>query len=255
MANEGGFMRRTIFLIASVVVSAFFLWVALRGVDFQQVLISIQQAEMGWIIVSFLGITAGLWTRGIRWQGLLDFKPARLKTCHILNLGFMLNLLPLRVGEVARSILIMREGVPVVTAATSVVLERLIDTLLVVILLVFSITQIPNTPSEIIRWTTVFGAAVVVAFSIMVFFVRFPGIGQVIRSTTHRAKTADSFEKRYLRHRLDIDFVGLFFHHPVRINIGAEYPQWRWLGTERKQPYIINLTWVDTGFFGQCSAA
>ena len=115
-------MRRAIFLIASVVVSVFFLWLALRGVDFQQVLNSIQHAEIGWIIIAFIGITAGLWTRGVRWRGLLDFKPQLLKTCHILNLGFMLNLLPLRVGEVARSILIMREGVPVVTAATSVVL-------------------------------------------------------------------------------------------------------------------------------------
>src|SRR5215216_3313607 len=149
-------MRRTIFLIASVVVSVFFLWIALRGVDFQQVMQSIKQAEIGWIIVSFIGITAGLWTRGIRWQGLLDFKPPRLKTCHILNLGFLLNLLPLRIGEVARSILITREGVPVVTAATSVVLERLIDTLLVVITLVLSITRIPNTPPEIIKPTTVF---------------------------------------------------------------------------------------------------
>lgn len=170
-------MRRTIFIIASLLVSAFFLWLALRGVDFQQVMKSIQQAEIGWIVLSFIGITAGLWLRGIRWHGLLDFKPPRLITCHILNLGFMLNLLPLRVGEVARSVLIMREGVPLVTAATSVVLERLIDTLLVVILLVFSITRIPNTPPEIIRPTTLFGVAVVIAFAIMVFFARFPTIG------------------------------------------------------------------------------
>jgi hypothetical protein len=45
-------MRRIIFLIASVVVSGFFLWVALRGVDFQQVMKSIQQAEISWILVS-----------------------------------------------------------------------------------------------------------------------------------------------------------------------------------------------------------
>ncbi len=179
-------MRRTIFLIASVVVSVFFLWVALRGVDFQQVMQSIQQAEIGWIIVSFIGITAGLWTRGVRWQGLLDFKPALVKTCHILNLGFLLNLLPLRVGEVARSILIMREGVPVVTAATSVVLERLIDTLLVVIMLVFSITNISNTPPEIIQPTTIFGAAVVFAFAVMVFFARFPAIGHRVLATVER---------------------------------------------------------------------
>ncbi len=179
-------MRRTIFLIASLVVSIFFLWVALRGVDFQQVLKSIQQAEVGWIIVSAIGITAGLWTRGIRWHGLLDFKPPLLKTCHITNLGFLLNLLPLRVGEVARSILIMREGVPVVTAATSVVLERLIDTLLVVIMIVFSIIRIPTVPPEIIKPTIVFGAAVVFAFAVMVFFARFPVVGHRVLTAVER---------------------------------------------------------------------
>ncbi|MEP6985203.1 MAG: lysylphosphatidylglycerol synthase transmembrane domain-containing protein [Chloroflexota bacterium] len=179
-------MRRTIFLVASLVVSVFFLWVALRGVDFQQVLKSIQQAEIGWIIASFLGITAGLWLRGVRWYFLLDFKPPLLKTCHILNLGFLLNLLPFRIGEVARSLLITREGVPVVTAATSVVLERLIDTLLVVILLVFSITRIPNTPPEIIKPTIVFGAAVVFAFAVMVFFARFPIIGHRVLAFIER---------------------------------------------------------------------
>lgn len=179
-------MRRTIFIIASVVVSGFFLWIALRGVDFQEVVKSIQRADMGWIVIASICITAGLWTRGIRWHGLLNFKPPRLKICHILNLGFMLNLLPLRVGEVARSILVMREGVPVVTAATSVILERLIDTLLVVLLLVFSITRIPNTPSEIIKPTTLFGAAVVVVFAVMVFFSRFPNIGHQVLAFVER---------------------------------------------------------------------
>src|SRR6185436_8485861 len=95
-------------------------------------------------------------------------------------------LLPFRVGEVARSLLIMREGVPVVTAATSVILERLIDTLLVVIILVFSITRIPTAPPEITQPTTVFGVAVVVAFAIMVFFARFPIIGYKVLELVER---------------------------------------------------------------------
>ena len=122
-------------------------------------------------------ITFGLWLRGVRWYGLLDFKAPLLQVCHILNLGFLLNLLPLRVGEVARTLLVTRAGVPVVTAATSIVLERMLDTLLVVVLLVFAIGRIPNAPPEIIRPTTLFGIAVVIAFLVMIFFARFPVIG------------------------------------------------------------------------------
>lgn len=170
-------MRRAIFIIASVAVSGLFLWLAVRDVNLDEVFTNIRQAEFGWILLSMIFISFGLWLRGVRWYGLLDFKAPLLQVCHILNLGFLLNLLPLRVGEVARTLLVTRAGVPVVTAATSIVLERMLDTLLVVILLVIAIARIPNAPPEIIRPTTLFGVAVVVAFLVMIFFARFPVIG------------------------------------------------------------------------------
>jgi glycosyltransferase 2 family protein len=170
-------MRRTVFIIVSVAVSGLFLWLAVRDVDLNEVFTNIRQAEFGWIVLSMVFISFGLWLRGVRWYGLLDFKAPLLQVCHMLNLGFMLNLLPLRVGEVARSLLVTRAGVPVVTAATSIVLERMIDTLLVVILLVFAISRIPNIPPDITRTATAFGIAVVAAFVVMIFFARFPAIG------------------------------------------------------------------------------
>lgn len=179
-------MRKAIFIIASIAVSALFLWLALRDVPLADVVTSIQQADFGWIVFSALTISAGMWLRGIRWYGLLDFKAPLIQVCHILNLGFLLNLLPLRIGEVARSLLVTRAGVPVVTAATSVVLERMIDTLLVVILLVISITRVPNIPQEVASTTTFFGVAVVTAFLVMVFFARFPSIGHQVLGLVER---------------------------------------------------------------------
>jgi uncharacterized protein (TIRG00374 family) len=117
-----------------------------------------------------------MWARGVRWHGLLDFRAPFLRTAHTLNLGFMLNLLPLRAGEVARTLLINRAGVPVMTAATSVIFERLVDTLLVVLMLVISIGRVPNAPPEITGPTNFFGVAVVAAFAVLIFFARFPNI-------------------------------------------------------------------------------
>jgi hypothetical protein len=167
-------MRRTIFLIASVIVSAIFIWLAVRNVDLNQVFTSFTQANFAWVLMAFICISAGMWTRGVRWHGLLDFRAPFMQTAHTLNLGFMLNLLPLRAGEVARALLINRAGVPVMTAATSVIFERLVDTLLVVIMLVVGVSRVPNVPPEVTRTTTLFGAAVIVAFAVMVFFARFP---------------------------------------------------------------------------------
>ncbi len=179
-------MRRIGFIIASILVSGIFLWFALQGVKFEEVIASISQANPGWIIISFILLSFGMWTRGYRWYGLLDFKVPYWRTANILNFGFMLNVIPLRVGEVARSLLVMREGVPVVTAATSVVVERLLDTLLVVIMIVVVVSNTPDVPAEITRSITLFGAAVVVAFGVLVFFSRSPQIGRKVLEWVER---------------------------------------------------------------------
>ncbi len=49
-------MRRWIILGISVLVSAVFLWLALRDVPINQVIAGIQQADFGWILMSVLGV-------------------------------------------------------------------------------------------------------------------------------------------------------------------------------------------------------
>lgn len=170
-------MRRALIIIASVVVSVLLLALALSNVPLADIGDSISRANPFWLLISFIFISAGLWTRGERWRGLMGFRSPPLTTSHILNIGFMLNLLPLRAGEVVRSLLATRVGVPFMTAATSVVVERMIDTLLVVLALVWAISRLPNAAPEIIRPTTLFGVLVVIAFLVLIFFARFPNIG------------------------------------------------------------------------------
>jgi uncharacterized protein (TIRG00374 family) len=173
-------MRRALIIIASVVVSALLLWLALRNVPLQDIGTSITQANPFWLLIAFACISAGLWTRGERWRGLMGLRSPALKTSHILNIGFMLNLLPLRAGEVLRSLLATRVGVPFMTAATSVVVERMIDTLLVVLALIWAISRLPNAAPEIVGPTTTFGVLVIIAFLVLIFFARFPKIGHQV---------------------------------------------------------------------------
>jgi uncharacterized protein (TIRG00374 family) len=179
-------MRRTLFIIASVLVSAVFLWLALRNVPFQDIVARIQQANFFWIIVAFGLHALSQWTRAVRWSGLLDFKMPVMQAFHVLNIGFLLNQLPLRAGEFARMVLATRSKVPLFTAATSVVLERLLDTLLVVILLVVTVSRLPSVPLEITATINFFGLAVVVAFALLLFFTRFPAVGHQTVSLLER---------------------------------------------------------------------
>lgn len=170
-------MRRTLFIIASIVVSGIFLWLALRNVPLSDILTRIREANLLWIGVAFILHALGQWTRAVRWSGLLDFKLPSMQAFHILNIGFLLNQLPLRAGEFARMVLATRSKVPLFTAATSVILERMIDTLLVVILLVITVSRLPSVPPTIISTIQFFGIAVVIAFGVLVYFSRYPAAG------------------------------------------------------------------------------
>jgi glycosyltransferase 2 family protein len=167
-------MRRTAFIVASLLVSGLFLWLALRDVPLADVAERIRQANLLWVIAAFASIVLSLWVRAVRWRGLLDFKIPLPRAFFILTITFLLNQLPLRAGEVARSLLATRSGIPVVTAATSIVLERLLDTLLVVVLLAVGLSRLPTALPAASQAAALFGMAAVVAFAILVGLARYP---------------------------------------------------------------------------------
>jgi uncharacterized membrane protein YbhN (UPF0104 family) len=169
-------MRRWIFIVISVVVSAIFLVLALRDVPLGDVVAVIQQAEIGWVLLSFIGVAGTLITRAVRWRGLLDNRMPLIQAFHILNITMLLNLLPLRAGELARSLLATRSGVPFVTAATSIVVERLIDVVTVVLMIALAVSRLPSVSPLVTQGATFFGMMALVAFVGLVTFARFPQV-------------------------------------------------------------------------------
>lgn len=170
-------MRQRLFILASIAVSIIFMAFVLRDVPLAQVMARIQQINWFWLGVCFIFVGLALWTRMIRWRLLLPgYTLPPMKAFHIINITFGLNLLPLRAGEVARSLLATRYGVPLMTAATSVIVERLLDVLMVVILLASILTQIPGIPPETGRVALLFGTAGFTGFVVLLFFAAFPGV-------------------------------------------------------------------------------
>ncbi|MBC7810408.1 MAG: flippase-like domain-containing protein [Burkholderiales bacterium] len=202
--------RRTAFFIISALVSALFLWLALRGIDLQAVIDSIRQADIGWILVSAVFAFGSLVTRAVRWRGLLGDYGAKLSlrtTFSIIGITFLINQLPLRAGEVARSLLAARYGVPVVTAATSIVVERILDTLLVVVLLAFGLSRLPESPQAETSAAALVGVAAVVAFVVLLIFARYPHYAHNLLTWFEARLT---FLKRFnLRRLLDNVLEGL----------------------------------------------
>lgn len=94
------------------------------------------------VIVSVIG----LWLRGMRWRVLLGGRIAPDHSFHILNVSYFINgVLPLRVGELARSVLAARldPPVPVLTSLSTILVERLLDTLAVFVLVGLTLAFLP----------------------------------------------------------------------------------------------------------------
>ncbi len=200
-------MRRTLVLIASLAISVFFLWLALRGVPLSDVFDRIRQASIPWLIVSFLTIVAALWARAIRWRGLLGFQIPLLRAFYILCVTFLLNQLPLRAGEVARSLLATRSGVPIVTAATSIVVERLLDTVLVVLLVAAALSRVPAAPPAVAQIAVAFGIAALLAFVALVLLARNPAFAD--RLLEWLEKRIPLLARFHVRTLLDHALLGL----------------------------------------------
>jgi uncharacterized protein (TIRG00374 family) len=200
-------MRRIPFFIASLLVSGLFLWLALRDVPLEDVSHSIGQANGWWVGVAFLCIVAGLWTRAVRWRGLLGFRVPLGQAFHILNITFLVNQLPFRAGELARSLLATRANVPIVTAATSIVVERVLDTLLVVILLAVALSHLPNAPLVATQAATLFGVAAVLAFTLLIIFARRPHLAHQLLDWAE--KRLPLLRRMRLRRLLDNVIEGL----------------------------------------------
>jgi glycosyltransferase 2 family protein len=111
----------------------------LRGTNFVDVWLQVRQVRPGLLILSFLMVGLTFVARAIRWRYLLNpLGMTRFRTVfRSMVIGFgALSLLPVRVGDVIRPYLLARqERLPVTSVFATVVMERVLDLISVLILL------------------------------------------------------------------------------------------------------------------------
>jgi glycosyltransferase 2 family protein len=106
------------------------------------------------LIVPAIGLYfVGVWLRSARWGLLLPEHAVKTSTLfRTLVIGFTVNnLLPLRMGEVARAYLLARWcRIPYGTTVASLVVERVLDGLSLAILLLIALTLVPAAPGYLL---------------------------------------------------------------------------------------------------------
>lgn len=123
--------KTTIIILVSLVIAAFFMWIALRGIDFNRVKYSLERVNYFWILISvFLGILAYIF-RAVRWNLLLEpmgYHISNNNAFWTIAFGYMMNLTVPRSGEIARATAMYRvEKIPVEKSFATIVIERVID--------------------------------------------------------------------------------------------------------------------------------
>jgi uncharacterized protein (TIRG00374 family) len=130
----------------------------------------IKRANVAYLLLAFLGLLFFLVFRAIRWRfmlnGGLDVREGvdYLSVFHVQNVGYLVtNILPFRLGDVARAVLI--GNIPPATigqGVSTVLVERVLDMLFIVVLFPFTLASAVDLPQE---WKT----AVIVAGFLSLF--------------------------------------------------------------------------------------
>lgn len=125
-------MNRSIRIGFGVAISAIFLYLAFRGQDFGEIRDSLRETNLWWALPALALYFLGVYLRAVRWRILL--RPIAPQATSrqlfpVVIIGFMANnLLPLRAGEIVRSVVIGREfKVRKTSALATIAVERIFD--------------------------------------------------------------------------------------------------------------------------------
>jgi uncharacterized protein (TIRG00374 family) len=132
--------------VVGIAATVFFLWLALRNVDWNDVAAHVREAN--WLLLGAAVIvsTLGMHIRAMRWKPLLEpvapdvaFRP-RIAAVFI---GFGANnVFPARLGEFARTWVLAREAkIPLTGAFASLVLERALDGMVMILFLLVTMSM------------------------------------------------------------------------------------------------------------------
>lgn len=163
-----------IFVLVGILLFFFF-----RNVNFREVYDSISSINLIYPIVFLLGLYLQFFIRGYRWGLILYPHKNRISILtlyHYTVIGFLLDaIIPGKIGEPAKGILLAKEeNIGRSYGLASVVLERLIDSLMIVLLFLVSLFFIRDTTSPLLmklKSISFFIFPIFVLFFLIFFFL------------------------------------------------------------------------------------
>jgi len=141
-----------------------------------------REVRYGYLLPCVALLMAGLAVRALRWRGLLADGLSLGRAFSIMNIAYLVNgVLPLRLGEVARVALVVRAASRVAVPQTiaTIVVERLLDLLAVVILLSLALVG-GRVPQELRLVGASSAALALLGFGLLIVLAMHPAWAQSI---------------------------------------------------------------------------
>jgi glycosyltransferase 2 family protein len=165
-----------------LLISAVFLYLALRGLDLPEVWEHVRNGQYWWLVPGVGIYFFGVWARTWRWHYMLRaLKVVSLRRLFpVVCIGYMgNNIYPARIGELLRAYVLRRkEGVSISASLATILVERIFDG---VVMLLFVFVGLPLAPSIPDNWRNF-----VIIFSLLFFGAL--GVFFVIAASPHRSR-------------------------------------------------------------------
>ncbi|MDA1217300.1 MAG: lysylphosphatidylglycerol synthase transmembrane domain-containing protein, partial [Chloroflexi bacterium] len=148
-------------VLAGAALSIGALALVLWGMDWGALRTTLAGANYWWLLPFLALEVAVIWTRALRWRIMLEDRLPTARLFWITNIGYLLNnVLPLRLGEVGRVYLVTRRStVGVMQGLSSVVVERLVDVLCLIVLIFLLLPLVPGSVAFVAAGMTLSGVA------------------------------------------------------------------------------------------------
>jgi uncharacterized protein (TIRG00374 family) len=188
--SRGALLRGTL----GIAISVFAIWILIHSVDLNAAFEVLRSASPAWIGLMIVTATIDVGARGARWQALLA-PIARLPYRRVLGytyIGYLANnVLPARLGELYRSHALGEgEGISRTTVLGTVVVERVVDTVMVVAIAATAVVVL--SVRGVIGNTVLLGLAfvtlLVIVLGLGIAAHRLPGAGRVTELISRRPR-------------------------------------------------------------------
>ena len=132
-------------MLPGIICSAVIIGVLIYFIDWSVLTEALKNCSVKLFLILFAVQSFSFFCRGMAWRVILNDEPSVLNCFFTITEGYLLNLLPLRLGEIGRSVimggLIGRSPFYVFT---TVILERVFDVLITLIMLVITIPMLAS---------------------------------------------------------------------------------------------------------------